>query len=260
MNDEYFLNKWFSPLLERSRESYSSGSAVWVDDCKPPWALNFDRSLFPSNLRPCMFDYLSWLLKVDPILFPINLQSNHCDFVPWIASRKSSDYESFYKHNYDLSLCDSSHSFSFWLFLLSDCELNIKVRNCNVKGLNILLCSDKKYRLDNGESISIADRWIHIVLTKIDPKSNYRIWIDGQCVTTLTQCQISLCKFAQYYSLFNILLCRKFVNNPLEISSQVRIADLNAFKRCLTFVEIRAIHQQQTLINQVKVGTYVNNN
>jgi hypothetical protein len=62
----------------------------------------------------------------------------------------------------------------------------------------------------------------------------------------------------QYFSLLNILLCHKFVNNPLEISSQARIADLNAFKRCLTLGKIRAIHQQQTLISQVKVGTYIN--
>ncbi|CAF4942111.1 unnamed protein product, partial [Rotaria sp. Silwood1] len=38
--------------------------------------------------------------------------------------------------------------------------------------------------------------------------------------------------------------------NPLESSSNVRIADFNAFKRCLTNLEIQAIHQQQISINQ----------
>jgi hypothetical protein len=257
MNDEYFLNKWFSRSLKRSRESYYCTSSSWEGDCKPPWKLNFDRSLFPSNFLPCVFDYLPWLLKIDPILFPVNLQSSKCDFLPWITSRQSSDYESVYDHDFDSLLCDSAHSFSFWLFLLPDCELNIQVGNNNVTGVNILLSSNEIYHLDNGESLSIVDRWIHIVLTKTDSKSNYRLWIDGQYVTNISQCQISLDEWAQHSSLFNIVLYRKCVNNPLEMSSQVRIADLNAFKRCLTFVEIRAIHQQQTSIDQIKVGTYM---
>ncbi|CAF4397322.1 unnamed protein product [Rotaria sordida] len=49
-------------------------------------------------------------------------------------------------------------------------------------------------------------------------------------------------------------------NNLLKASSQARITDLNAFTQCLTTFEIRAIHQQQTSIKQVKVGTYINNN
>ncbi len=183
-----------------------------------------------------------------------------CDFVPWIASRQSFDYKFVYEHDYDLSLCDSSHSFSFWLFLLPDCELNIQVGNCNVKGLNILLCSDEKYHFDNGESVTIADRWIHIVLNKIDSLSNYRICIDGQYITKFSQCQISLNELQQYYSLFNFLLCCKFDKNSLELSNHARIADSNAFERCLTLVEIRAIHQQQTSTKKVKVGAYINSN
>jgi hypothetical protein len=34
MNDEYFLNQWFSRLLERSRQSYSDTGALYVGDCK----------------------------------------------------------------------------------------------------------------------------------------------------------------------------------------------------------------------------------
>jgi hypothetical protein len=122
-----------------------------------------------------------------------------------------------------------------------------------------LLCSDEEYYCDYGKSFSIADRWIHIGLVKVDSESNYRICIDGHCVTKLKQCQISLSQL-EYFSLFNLLLCRTFDNNPLEISSQARIADLNGFTRCLTLVEIRAIHQQQVPIKQVKVGTYINSN
>ncbi len=123
-----------------------------------------------------------------------------------------------------------------------------------------MLRSDEEYYFDNGESFSIADRWIHIVLIKIDFESNYRIYIDGQSVTKLKQCQISLSEVEQHFALFNIPLCRAFDNNPLEISSQARIADLNGFTRSLTLVEIRAIHQQQVPIKQVKVGTYINSN
>jgi hypothetical protein len=258
MNDEYFLNQWFSRLLKRSRKCYSCAFASYTGDCKPPWKLDLDESLYPVNLRPNCFHFLPWLLNLDGSLFPINLRSSNCDFLPWIVSRSSSDYEDLYEHDYSLSLCDSSHSFSLWLFLPRHCQLNIQVGNCNVKGLNISLCSDEKYHFDNGESVSIVDRWIHIVLNKIDSQSNYQICIDGQYLTKLSQCQISLNTLNQYFSLFNILLCRTFDNNPLDITNQARIADLNAFKRCLTLVEIRAIHQQQTSISQVKVGTYIN--
>jgi hypothetical protein len=36
----------------------------------------------------------------------------------------------------------------------------------------------------------------------------------------------------------------KFDNHSFESPNQTRLADLNAFKQYLTFVEIRAIHQQ----------------
>lgn len=92
----------------------------------------------------------------------------------------------------------------------------------------------------------------------MDSKSNYRIYVDGQFITKLKQHHISLSQLDEYFSLFNILLCRTFDNDPLDISNQARIADFNAFKRCLTLVEIRAVHQQQVPIKQVKVGTYIN--
>ena len=123
-----------------------------------------------------------------------------------------------------------------------------------------MLCGDEKYQFDNGKSVSIADRWVHFVLTKIDSQSNYQIWIDGQCVSKLNQYRITLSELEHYFDLIHILLLTNFDNNSLEASSQARIADLNAFKRCLTLIEIRAIHQQLTSIEQVKVGTYINSN
>ncbi|CAF3805469.1 unnamed protein product, partial [Adineta steineri] len=47
---------------------------------------------------------------------------------------------------------------------------------------------------------------------------------------------------------FEIIL--KPDNNLSETSTQARIADLKAFKQCLTLIEIQAIHQQQTSIKK----------
>lgn len=260
MTDKYFLNQWFSRSLERSRQTYSMSGAFYDGDCKAPWRLELDESLFPVDRRPTFVHFMPWLLKLDQTLFPSNLRSTECDFLPWFPSRSSSDYEDLYDLDYSLPLCDSSHSFSFWLFLPRHCELNIQIGNCHVKGREILIRSDEECCLDNGESFSIIDRWIHIVLVKIDSQANYRICIDGQPMTKLKQCQISLDSLARHFSIFNLLLCRTFDGNPLELSSQARIADLNAFNRCLTLVEIRAIHQQQLPIKEVQVGTYINSN
>ncbi|CAF4785808.1 unnamed protein product [Rotaria sp. Silwood1] len=99
------------------------------------------------------------------------------------------------------------------------------------------LCGNENYDSDNGNCLSINDRWIHLVLTKIDSQFNCQIWIDGQYVSKLHQFDLD--------------------NDASGPPSKVRIADFNAFKRCLTLLEIQAIHQQQTSIKQVKVGTYI---
>jgi hypothetical protein len=163
-------------------------------------------------------------------------------------------------HFYPLSLFNSSHSFSFWLFLPRQSELKIQIKRAKVNGLITLLCGDEKYYFDNGKHLSIGDRWTHIVLNKNATRSHYQIWIDGQNVSKLSQDHISFSEINPSVFLFNFALLRKCNDNSLKASSQARIADLNAFKRCLTFVEIRAIHQQQTSIKQVKVGTYINSN
>ncbi|CAF4124790.1 unnamed protein product, partial [Adineta steineri] len=63
----------------------------------------------------------------------------------------------------------------------------------------------------------------------------------------------------EQFSLIKMMLFPKFGSNLSSTSKHVRIADFNAFKRCLTLDEIRAIRQQQTSIKQVNVGTYINN-
>ncbi|CAF1335453.1 unnamed protein product [Rotaria sordida] len=213
MNDEYFLNQWFSRSLECSRKSSSICCASYVGDCKRQPILNIDRSLFS-----------------------ISLQSNIWDHFPSTVSGYLLGYKALFARHYSLPLFDSSHSFSLWLFLPRQWELNIQIGSLNIKYLTFLIWNNKKYyRFNNWKFVSIAERWIHIVLNKIDRQSYYQIWLDGQYVS-------------------------KSGNNILEASSQVRLTDVNAFTKCLTPFEIRAIHQQQTSITQVKVGTYINSN
>jgi hypothetical protein len=45
------------------------------------------------------------------------------------------------------------------------------------------------------------------------------------------------------------------MNSSSQELVKARICDLIAFKRCLTSTEIQAIHQQQTSIERVKIGT-----
>jgi hypothetical protein len=235
MNRKYFLNQWFSRSLKRSVKSYSIASYSYSNESYYLSKLNTDQSLLPIKLR-----------------------SSSCQFLPWTDLEHSSHYKLLFEHCYSLSFYDSSHSFSFWLFLPHQYELNIQIGNCNVNNLNISIDSDENYHSDNGKNVSIADRWVHFVLNKIDSQSNYQIWIDGQCISKFDQYHITLDELCQHFSSINILLLRKPDNSLSEGSTQARIANLKAFKRCLTPVEIRAIHQQQTSIKKVKVGTYIN--
>ena len=88
----------------------------------------------------------------------------------------------------------------------------------------------------------------------------YQSMIDGQYVSKLNQYDISFVEMEESSSLYNIVILGNFDINSLRSPSNIRIADFNAFKRCLTLLEIQAIHQQQTSIKQVKVGTYINSN
>ncbi|CAF3362520.1 unnamed protein product [Rotaria sp. Silwood2] len=237
MNDEYFLNQWFSRSLKRSIE---------------------------SSHYTCFGNPTNWkqeaILDMDKSFFPINLQSSKCYFLPMSVSRHSFHNEYPFKHYYSSSLFNSSHSISFWLFLPSQCELNMQIGSFNVKSLVIVLCGNKKYHFDNRKYVSIADRWICIVLTKIGLWSNYQICIDGQYVSKVKQYSKFFNNMDETDSWINIAILYKFHSSPIGPPNQVRLADLNTFKRCLTLAEIRAIHQQQALIEQTKVGTYINSN
>jgi hypothetical protein len=186
---------------------------------------------------------------------------SECSLLPWIGSRPSSNYEDLLAYYYPLSLFTSSHSFSFWLVLPRQCKLKIQIRIFTGKGLITLLCDEKKYHVNKEKRALVDNRWVHIILNKIHSQSNYGIWIDGQPVSKISQNHTSFSKMERSSSLINILSLHKCNNKSSEISSKVRIAAFNAFKRCLTPVDIQAIHQRKIIsISQVKVDTYINNN
>jgi hypothetical protein len=120
-----------------------------------------------------------------------------------------------------------------------------------------VLCADTIYHFGKDKSVSIASRWIHIALIKTDLQHYYQIWIDGQYVSKSNQYYLYFNEMEKDDYYINMVLRHKFAINSLESSNLACIADLNAFKRCLTLVEIRAIYQQQTSISQIKVGTYI---
>jgi hypothetical protein len=238
MNDEYFLNQWFSRSLEHSQESFPSSG---------PYFTKADKRQLLSN--------------IDQSLFPVNLRSNEWCLLPWPVSKYLGYDKNSFCYYYPISLFRSSHSFSFWLFLPCQYYFNIQTENWSVNGVCIWLCGDRKYNCGKEKHISIADRWIHIVVSKIDSQSNYQICIDGQYLSKLSRHDVSVIEMERnLISSQNIISFRRFDKKPLGTPIEVRIANLIAFKRCLTLVEIQAIHQQQTAIEQVKVGTYINNN
>lgn len=238
MNDEYFLNQWFLRSLENSQESFQ---------CSWPYFSKADKPKLLSN--------------IDQSLFPVNLRSNEWYVLPWPISRYSSYDKDASEYYYPISLFRSSHSFSFWLFLPCQCYFNIHITNWSVKGVSIWLRGDKIYYDNKGKHILISDRWIHVVVSKIDLQSNYQICIDGQYLSKVSRHDISLIEtWRNIITSQNMLIFRRHHKNSLETPSKVRIANFIAFKRCLTLLEIRAILKQQTSIKQVKVGTYINNN
>ncbi len=50
----------------------------------------------------------------------------------------------------------------------------------------------------------------------------YQLLIDGQWVSKLNQCRITLSELEHYFDLIHILLLTNFDNNSLEASSQAR--------------------------------------
>jgi len=230
---EHILNQKFSRSLECSRQRYYF--TFWEGNA-------FDEK---------------WPFNINQSLFPVNFQASECRLLPWNDSGHSCDYKALCEYGYALSLFESSHSFSFWLFLPPQCVLNIQIGNYYVDGVTIVVSSDTEYYFGKEKSVSIANRWIHMVLTKTDSQRYYQIWIDGQYVLKINQYYLYCNEMQDDSSYINMVLLHKFEYKSLGASSQARIAGLSAFTRCLTLVEIRAIHQQQRSIDQVKVGTYI---
>jgi hypothetical protein len=83
-------------------------------------------------------------------------------------------------------------------------------------------------------------------------ENTYRLLIDGQYVSKVKQYPKFFNNIDETDSWINIAILYKFHNNPIGPPNQVRLADLNTFKQCLTLAEIRAIHHQQALIEQNK--------
>ncbi|CAF1290064.1 unnamed protein product [Adineta steineri] len=233
MNDEHFLNQWYSRSLKYSRQTFRNGFINVTKDFKSKLVFDVDRSLFPINLR-----------------------STKCYLLPWTVPKHSSHYKCFLEHNYHSSFIFSSYSFSFWILLTHQCELHVEIGKSYSSNLTILLSRGKKYYFSKRKSILHADQWTHIVLTKAHSQSNCTLWIDGQNVF---KSHTFSNKVEEQFSLIKMMLFPKFGSNLSSTSKHVRVADFNAFKRCLTLDEIRAIHQQQTSIKQVNIGTYINN-
>jgi len=136
MNNEYFLNQWFSQSLERSRQTVLD--------------------IYPHNINQ---SEQKSMLKSNQLLFPINLRSSECWFLPPIVLETLSNNKHPLMYVYPLSLFKSFHSFSFCLFLPYQCNLVIRVSNLNVNGQHILLRGNENYYFDNGNCVSINDRW-----------------------------------------------------------------------------------------------------
>ena len=175
MNDEYLLNQWFSRSLKNSQESFQGS---W------PYFRIADKRQLLSN--------------IDQSLFPVNLQSDEWCVLPWPVAKYASHAEVSSMYYYPISLFRSSHSFSFWLFLPRQCYFYIHITNLSVNGVHIWLCDDRKYHCDGGKLLSIADRWTHVVVSKLDSRSSYQLCIDGEHLSTLSRHDMSLIKADQH--------------------------------------------------------------
>ena len=86
---------------------------------------------------------------------------------------------------------------------------------------------------------------------------NYRVWINGE---EFRELDLPM-RWNRYpmrsASINGVLLSCKYNSYPIRSPVRARIADLAAFERCLLVMEIRAIYEQQTSIDQVRVGNYI---
>jgi hypothetical protein len=235
VDDVYFLNRWFSRSLDRFRQT-SLGKRVH------------------HKIK------MTHISGINRSLFPINLQSSECCLLPSTGSQYLPDHQNSTWRCYSLSSFSSSRSFSFWLFLPSRSIVRISTIHWSVNDVLARLLSHEVYHTDNGEQITIDNRWIHMVWTKTDEKSSYRIWIDERRISKFKFYEISR-EYTRRRPWKTKLLIRYFPDESSSVELiKCRIADVTAFNRSLTSVEIRASYQQQTSTNRVQVGTYINKN
>jgi hypothetical protein len=236
MNNEYFLNKWFHRSLKYAQQSPQTNPSTNNNDTQQGLTRNIDQSLFP-----------------------INLQSSECYLLPIIDPFHIIGFQHFFEQQYPSSLFDGFHSFSFWFFLPRKCELAVRIGYYHVLDLHTCLHADHKSNVINGKQILLDDQWIHIVLANIELQNRYCIWINGQDLKNFDLHRTCNRHTTRSLPSNAIFLSCKLNNYSIQSPIEARIADLIAFKRCLSIMEIRAIYQQQTCIDQVQIGAYVKN-
>ncbi|CAF1199052.1 unnamed protein product [Adineta steineri] len=229
MDDEDFLNKWFHQSLKFSRQSSRNHRQGLIQ--------NLDQSLFPQNL-----------------------QSSECHLLPLIDPFYITGSEYFFEQHYQPSLFDRYYSFSFWFFLPYQCELVVQINKNYVIDLHNCQHADRQWYFSGHKKKFFDDQWIHIVIANSESQTGHCIWLNGHDLNTFSLHR-TFNKHIKTRSTTNALMltCKR---NDYSIQSPVKagIADLVAFKRCLSLPEIRAIYQQQKCIDQVQVGTYMKKN
>ena len=238
MKNEHFLNQWFSRSLKRSRQSS-------LGDPQPANNGNHQQRKLARS--------------IDPSLFPAALESGECCLLPTIDPFHLNDCSDFYAHRFPPSLFDGFHTFSFWLFLPRECELAVEIGYSNVFGLNTCLRKDRKSNGNKKEEILSGDQWLHIVLANVESCISYRIWINGQDSKGFDLPELWHRYSSKHRAAYTISLSCKRINYSVHSPIESRIADFVAFKRCLSLIEIRAIHEQQTTIDRVQIGTHLKN-
>ena len=235
MNNDYFLNKWFHRLLKRCRRST-------LNDPLADSTGNRERRVTQI---------------IDQSLFPLNLQSSECYLLPTIDPFHPSDDSHFFEYRFPPSLFTMFHSFSFWIFLPRECELAIQVGYHRVLGLNTCIYRNRRWNFGKREQIVSGDRWTHIAMAKIVSDMNYHVWINGEEFREL-DLPMRWNRYPMRSASRNgVLLSCKCNSYSIRSPIRSRIADLAAFERCLSVMEIRAIYEQQTSIDQVRVGNYM---
>lgn len=177
--------------------------------------------------------------------------------LPIIDPFHLSDAPHHFEYQFTPSLFEGFHSFSFWIFLPGECQLAVKIGYLHVLGLDTCHQRSFTWNFEKKRQILLGDRWTHIVIANHESRTTYHIWINGQ-----DSRELDLPRFAEGHLVRSnkddavLLSCKR---NSYSIHSPIasRLADLVAFKRCLSMVEIRAIYEQQAAIDQVQIGIHV---